>query len=450
MSQRNRYQPAEASPADVLHVMGVGLTVEQTPAHELWALVQADGAARVRASAPAGSLQGCQDAADLFRAATLRSALRHRPAQGGAPRPFVENYPLPVSLALPERRRDLGDMSAWASRRIDALRHTLRNGAGLCFHDIASRSPIMLGADNDFLLRRAFERFDQAGDLNSLLLWAEDGYAARSELGGWESAQQESLQAILSRDKRRTDLSDTFAAVLLGRPEAAEWLQELAPHVRNSGSVRTHGNGVRSRTMHGFGGLGLEHRTAQANYRSPQVFTVMPHVPAPWSRAQMAQYDQMPSLAFLHRPQAVFYADDGAAPQTVPMAQRTARLQAALTAVVKGALRGRAPKRVFYDAGPVGSEGDKPALLARSLHGVLAGTHFVGNAHWIDLAQRLGDTGAAGAFASVALASMSAWETGEAALVVHLRRDAGATVLAVTPVSEAYRNRFRQRPYEAT
>lgn len=453
MTQRQRYQPAPPTPADALDVMGVGLTVEQTSAPALWPLVQADGAAKVPSSTPAGSLAACRDRAESLRAATLRGAFQHRLAQGGASRSFVENYPVPASLALPSRHRDMADVSAWGDHRIDLLRNSLRSGAGMPFHNIDPRSMVQLTTDNDWLLTRAFERFDRAGDLNSFLLWAEDGYAIRSELGGWENPQKEALGAILSRSKRTNDLSDTFAAVLLGRPAAMAWLQELAPHVRDSGRATAYGNGATSRTMHGYGGLGIEHRTNHATYQSPQNYTATSYVPAPWSQAQVRQYDEMPTLAFLHRPETVVYADYGDAPNTassaVPMAQRADRLQAALKEVITKAFKGQPPQRVFYDAGPLGDEGNKPALLVRSLHAVLPGISFTGNSRWIGLSQRLGNTGAAAAYASVALASLASWETAESALVVHMRRDDGATVFAITPVPETYRKRFSHHPYES-
>ncbi|MEJ8823966.1 hypothetical protein WKW80_18370 [Variovorax humicola] len=66
-----------------------------------------------------------------------------------------------------------------------------------------------------------------------------------------------------------------------------------------------------------------------------------------------------------------------------------------------------------------------------------------------DLCERLGDTGAASALWVLGLTSLAAWETGANALVINTRRNDGATVLALQPMTAAYRALFKKRPCEA-
>lgn len=425
------------------------MRADHVPAHALWPALTASAGPKVEPAVPAGSLATCRDQAELFRSAALRAALRYRPPDGGAPRTFVENYPLPATLAVAAWRRELADRPAWGDAYIDEIRRALYNGAGMPFHDIHARSSLYLGEHNDTLWKRTFELFDQAGDLNCMLMWAEDGYAIRRELG-WENALHESLDSILSRAKRPTDLCDVFAGIVLARPDAAQWLRELAPHVSDSCRVTTHRDGVKSRTAHGFGGLGLEAWINGVTYQSPARFDATPYVPAPWSDEQVAQYDGAPTLALLHRPHFAMFAADAAAPKGLSMDERAAKLQAALQGAINAGLAGKAPQRVFFDTGPLEEEGDKRALLMQSLRAVAPDRQYWDAANGICLSARLGNLGAAASFAGVGLASIAAWETGESALVVNMRRDDGASVLAVSPVSQDYRRTFKRRPYEAT
>lgn len=173
--------------------------------------------------------------------------------------------------------------------------------------------------------------------------------------------------------------------------------------------------------------------------------TVTHYFAQPWTRAQMAQYDGMPTLARLHRPQVARNAD---AAKPTSEAGRTETLRTALQAAVDGPLMGRVPPRIFYDTLP-GSAGSTQQLrLMRALQTVAPGLQLLDPTRAISMTARLGNTGAAAGFAGVALASHSAWENGEPSLVLHLRHDDMPMVLAVEPVDAAYRNTFKRRPYE--
>jgi hypothetical protein len=288
-----------------------------------------------------------------------------------------------------------------------------------------------------------FEAFDTQGDLNSLLVWAEDGYAVRSELGGWENPQSqrsEALEDILARPKRPGQLRDTFSGLLLTRPEAAEWLREWSLHVRDASQESQFPNGVVGRGPHGFGGLRTEASDGGSNYRvSRGDFKPTPNVPALWSQAQYAAYSQMPTLALLLKPEFARF-DAG-----LSMDGRGEALEAAMKAVLEGPLRDRPPKRLFYSVAP---GGDDLALLARSMAKAASQSGLLDPGRGFRLEQCLGgELGAASMNAAIGLASIAVWETDEPALVVNLRDPRGALVFGLLPPSAEQRARTSARPY---
>lgn len=449
---RYRYEPSAAPdivPA-ALQVLGVGMRIADHPARDLWALVEAGAGRLIEQPAPAGSLRNSQDAAALWRGTALSDVLRYWPASGAPRQTFVENYPIPASLVGPTRSAQTQPAASVNRAYFDSLAWAMRSN-GLPFHKLSDeRSTVNWQTGSDDFWTAFFERFDKAGDLNSLLLWAEDGYAMRVETGGWEpppdgaagAGRRETLPSILSRDRRANDLADAFVGLLLGRTAAAEWLRELAPHVIDSMQVTRFEDGRSARGPHGFGHLGRDSQVGQFVYRPPSTYIRTPFVPEPWSPVQMAQYDEMPVLAWVCRPKEAKY-DKAGSP-----AQRAAALQQAVQAAFDGPLQGQPPVRIMFDTG-VGEDGRermrvlrqavKAVLPAFELHNPLTGYH---------LGERLGDCGAASAFAGVGLASLAAWETGASAMVINARRDDGATVLVVQPTNPAYRARFKKRPYE--
>ncbi|APW35843.1 hypothetical protein RD110_00280 [Rhodoferax koreense] len=451
-AQRYRYEPSAAP--DILpvalQVFGVGMRIAHHPARDLWALVEAGGGRLIEQPAPPGSLRACQDEAALWRRTTLGDVLRYWPAGDGPRKTFVENYPVPAVLVGPTRWAQAAASAAVNRAYFENLVWSMQS-SGLPFHRLSGeRSTVSWETGNDNLWTAIFQRFDKAGDLNSLLLWAEDGYAMRAQTGGWQAppsgaagaGQPETLQAILSRDRRASDLSDAFVSLLLGRHAAAEWLRELAPHVVDSVEVTQFPDGRSGRGKHGFGGLGRYNDVGHTTYRSPRTYTRTPHVPEPWSQAQMAQYDETPTLAWVYRPAEASYS------KVEPQAQRVAALQQALQSALDGPLQGQPPARIMFDPGVGETSQERMLVLRQAVRAVLPAFALHDPRAGYHLGERLGDCGAASAFAGIGLASLAAWETGASAIVINARRDDGATVLVVQPNNPAYRAHFRKRPYE--
>ncbi len=453
MSTRIRYQPAAASTAKVLHVCGVGLRVDHVPAGPMWNRVQRMASPDEEAPEPPRSLDACREKANLFRSAALRAALTLRTQDDGRGR-FVENYPVPTLMALPPAtQQDDAAREDWSRKYMSELLWQLHDGpAGMAFHQLGFRPPPRFEAAGVSTWWSVFEAFGKQGDLNSLLVWAEDGYAARADLGNWEDRQNsqnqqtpqrqqdESLKDILARAKRPGQLRDTFSAILLLRPAAADWLREWSLHVSDASEDSHFPNGVVARGPHGFGRLreeaydnGMYVRTSLRNFQPT------PNVPALWSRPQYAQYAQMPTLALLQKPE---FARFGAG---ITADQQADALEQALRTLMDRALRDRPATQVFYSAGP---DGSGQGLLARVLAKLAPQSGLLMPGAGFRLEQCLGgELGAASMNAGIALASIAVWETGEPALVVNLRDPRGALVFALLPTPPEYRNTLNPRPY---
>ena len=450
MATRNRYQPAAASPAKFLHVSGVGLRVDHVPAGPLWDRVGRMASPDEEAPSPPRSLERCIENARLFRSAALRAALTHRPKNDERGR-FVEGYPIPTTVALPpSKQMDAAALLEWSrayqsAERKDGLSWQLHDGpAGMAFHDLGFKASPRFEAAGIDLWRSAFNAFDTQGDLNSLLVWAEDGYAARSDLGGWEEdptgQRSESLEDILARPKRIGQLRDTFSGLLLTRPDAAEWLREWSLHVVDASEESHFPNGVVGRGRHGFGSLRTQAYDGGVTYRtSLGAFTPTPNVPALWSRPQYEQYAQMPTLALLLKPEFARFGED------MSMDQKAEALEVALKSLLEGPLQKQPPKRLFYSAA---SDGDDIALLARCLAKLAPQSGLMNPGAGYRLEQCLGgELGAASMNAAIGLASIAVWESGESALAVNLRDPRGALVFGLFPPSAEYRKSLNPRPY---
>lgn len=167
--------------------------------------------------------------------------------------------------------------------------------------------------------------------------------------------------------------------------------------------------------------------------RMPGGFTPSPWIPVPWAKWQLKEFDDLPTLGYLHRPQYAKYVT----PEGKPLGN-TAR-ETAFADAWQGALdtlpEGRKPERLFFDAGSSRARGIPPMVNA-------FGTHHpdydwrLDSPQMIDLTTRLDDTGAASPFVQIALAIIAGYRDGGVSATVNLRREDGASVLMVSPPTE--------------
>ncbi|WP_157266001.1 type VI lipase adapter Tla3 domain-containing protein [Azohydromonas aeria] len=211
-------------------------------------------------------------------------------------------------------------------------------------------------------------------------------------------------------------------------PTTAEWLQETAAIARRP-------------DMYPKAPSAFEMPWEKGRYPSRD-FRPTPWFPIPWNKSQLAEFDRLPTLGFIHRPVFVKTVDGQGRPL-----RRSAARAAALAAGWQEALqtlpegeRAAAPARVV-----VSTAGRTEQTIA--LGSVLQQWTDAGGpeldrnkpTEWIDTDARLGNTGAASWFMGMAIGVMGSYREGGASAAINLRDPAEASIVFITPPSEEKR-----------
>lgn len=165
-------------------------------------------------------------------------------------------------------------------------------------------------------------------------------------------------------------------------------------------------------------------------------------VPVRWTEWQLREYDNAPLLGHLHRPVEV-PLDAPAGPQgdrtrAAAMAEGWKRALATLP-------EGSAPRRLFYDTA---GEGRRliPLALAMGAEATPNPLAIDDPANSYDLTRRVADTGVSSPFVQLALALMRSYHQGGPSATVNLREDARASIIMVSPPSEAQKAANPRQP----
>lgn len=165
-------------------------------------------------------------------------------------------------------------------------------------------------------------------------------------------------------------------------------------------------------------------------------------VPVRWTEWQLREYDNAPLLGYLHRPVEV-PLDAPAGPQgdrarAAAMAEGWKRALATLP-------EGSAPRRLFYDTA---GEGRRliPLALAMGAEATPNPLAIDDPANSYDLTRRVADTGVSSPFVQLALALMRSYHQGGPSATVNLREDARASIIMVSPPSEAQKAANPRQP----
>ncbi|MCK6387856.1 MAG: DUF2875 family protein [Zoogloea sp.] len=215
---------------------------------------------------------------------------------------------------------------------------------------------------------------------------------------------------------------------LLGRevykrwPTVPEWLAETARFAKRPDVIGPQGLG----RLNPFDGV----------VHTPKGYTPTPWFPVPWNKEQLATFDRLPTLGYVHRPRYISLTDaDGK-----PLTRRSERI----AALVKGwnqalaafpeAQRPAALKRVISSTG--GSP-DKLTELTALLDAQAAGggpeLHLDKPSEWIDIDPRLGNTGSASLFMNMAIGVMGSYIDGGGSAAINLRNDREASLVFISP-----------------
>jgi hypothetical protein len=217
------------------------------------------------------------------------------------------------------------------------------------------------------------------------------------------------------------------------QPLVAEWLEAAAAFAQRS-DIR--GTGVVSM----LGGLN------PFAHHPPTEWKPTPWFPIPWNKDQLATFDRLPTLGFIHRPTFVQFTDKQGKPLT-RRDEREKALQAGWQAALHTlpeAQRAHAPARIVVATG-----GNAEQLIA--LHGTLnayaarSGPELDSgkSSQFIDTDKRLGNTGATTLFMQMAIGVMGSYRDGGISAAVNLRDHDDASIVFISPPSDEQRRSQR-------
>jgi hypothetical protein len=169
--------------------------------------------------------------------------------------------------------------------------------------------------------------------------------------------------------------------------------------------------------------------------RGPGDFRPSKWLPIRWAQHQIDEYDETPTLGYLHRPIKVSMSDENGKP--LKPALRARALQAGWHEALNTLPSGEKPLRVFYDSTD-NTEGEIALTLA--LHALnIDGTGLeLGNVdEGYDIGRRLGNTGVSSALVEINLATIASYFEGGISAVVYSGTDGSTTIQMIRPPSEA-------------
>jgi hypothetical protein len=213
------------------------------------------------------------------------------------------------------------------------------------------------------------------------------------------------------------------------QPLVSEWLEAAAAFAKRP-------------DIRGTGAASLLNHLNPFAHRPPTDWKPTPWFPIPWNKEQLATFDRLPTLGFIHRPTFVKFTDDHGQPVT-RRGERDKILQAGWQAALltlPEAQRTSAPTLVVA---ATGADANQTILLHSALNASAArgGPEIdIGKSNqFIDTDQRLGNTGAATLFMQMAIGVMGSYRDGGVSAAVNLRDKNEASIVFISAPSDAQR-----------
>jgi hypothetical protein len=220
------------------------------------------------------------------------------------------------------------------------------------------------------------------------------------------------------------------------QPTVSEWLEASAafaqrPDIRGSGAV------------------GLVKNINPFAHLPPTDWKPTPWFPIPWNKEQLATFDSLPTLGFVHRPVFVKFSDEQGK-QITRRDERERVLQAGWQAALQTLPEGERAKGPALVIAATGENAGQVALL----HSVLNAYATNGgpeidtsnSGQFIDTDKRLGNTGATTLFMQMAIGVMGSYRNGGVSAAVNLRNQNEASIVFVSPPTDDQR-KTQQHPY---
>jgi len=404
-----RYRAPATSPRlDTLDVLAVGISLDVFRQGQVWKALQEQNAKHAEAL-HAGSILPTDpekypvDSDDKDMAYDKRKA----DALELGLRDFVEKWPIPTITVVrgwnsvtPNLRFSVERTRKMLSGMVNAY----RTEAGLHWHRVRNlQDGIVCNDTPEDLLEALFQLFEQNPDLPAVLIYNVEGFSMSFAL----SAKEAPL--IGGPGPRKPgELTDSMVAMVVGRPERVEWLRYYARFARvNENSIDPE-----------FNGWGMRKPAVEFQ---PSLF-----IPQPWTQRAFEQWDALPVLARLNRPASVSLRrpDNG---EPLKREAMTLKLAAGWQEATAGLAQ--KPTRLFFDSG---SNATAMAQLLPALNAAHSSLNLLDSRAGYDLTQRLGDTGSASPFVALTLAAMASYLNADTSVVMPMRRQDQATIIAVT------------------
>lgn len=215
------------------------------------------------------------------------------------------------------------------------------------------------------------------------------------------------------------------------QPLISEWLPEAAKF------------GLRP-DIRGTGPISFRDIATFRRHHPPAEWKPTPWFPVPWSKDQLATFDRLPTLGYIHRPVFVKMTDEKGDVLKDAVARENALHDGWQTALntLPQTERPAAPARLV-----VATANNAKQLL--TLHGVLrkhaaaGGTEFDPGkqTQFIDTDRRLGNTGATTFFMQMAIGVLGSYREGGASAAINLRDPAEASIILISPAPEEKRKK---------
>lgn len=451
----------------VLEVIGLGITVEKYRQGKLWQALQSGGAdSSIRETDPKKIPWAITDKWGMTGGRAydaLENGADPSPMYWGVPS-FCANGAILDPARQPSEISPLAGLVAGAET------------TGMAWH-LWVVGPWRAAERPDDLLTQVFAFFDQHPDVSHVIVTAEDSLASR------DSDRRPGTPSLVNDGHYILSMSDASAVFVLARrerveplrpyvwddpdnhylqhnlrqfyydvmesvptaaklaqsegsnlprqPTVAEWLPAAAEFAKNPVHVAPNGSKLFAPVRRWVSG-------------PPSGWKPTPWFPIPWNRDQMATFDRMPSLGFLHRPVFVKFEDEHGQPVTRRDARQKlleAGWQQALQ-TLPDAVRAQGPARII---GAFDNKVEQRLIFEGMLHRYAeqGGPEIdTGNpAQFINTDRRMGDTGAATFFVQMGLGIMGSYIDGGASAAVNLRDPAGASIVFLTPPTAERRDK---------
>ncbi|HEU4817805.1 type VI lipase adapter Tla3 domain-containing protein [Janthinobacterium sp.] len=448
----------------VLEIIGIGVTFDRYRQARLWDALQKGSAfTSIREQDKSKYAWSALDKNGVSGGRAydaMENGINSTPLYWGVPS-FYAGPPIRDSKQQPEAGVPMAGLIAGAGT------------SGMAWH-LFSIAPWSLAEHPDKLLLNVFEFFDTHPDVPYVVLMADDSAGTR------DGIRAKGDTKMLRDGYYIPDMPDTTVAFVLARRERIEFLRSSIWEDPGNKFVQEQFREMYYQLMESLARpdkeLGVEFPpiprqptvaewlAAAASFaqrpdirgaglhtfdklnpwenRPPRDWKPTPWFPIPWNREQMETFDRLPSFGFVHRPVFVKFADEEGKPVTRRDARQhifNAGWRQALQTLPE-AERGKGPARIVAGTG---NQPEQSLMLESMLHDYAAqgGPEIDSSksAQFINTDLRLGNTGAATWFMQMAIGVMGSYRDGGASAAINLRDSNEASIIFITPPSEAKR-----------